>query len=152
MKPNNKYLFNNYYFSLDVISDEQKIYILIYDKDHNLIEKKSYIDFYTLKSKLETKLSKLAIIWASSKKIDNWPYFRYYKIDFYRLRNFDKFIELIKNNIIKISLIGRISRSSADEGKQKNHGLSFQIRKQDIDQLFEHIKEYNQDEDFIRYI
>lgn len=150
--PNKKYLFNNYYFSLDVSRDEKKIYVVIYDLNNNLIERKSYIEFDTIKNKLETKLSKLALIWASNKKIDNWTYFRYYKIDFYLLRNFDKFIDLIEKNIIKISLIGRISRSGIDEGKQKNKGLSFQIRKDDIEQLFEHLKEFNCDEDFIRTI
>ena len=152
LKSKSKYLFNNYYFSLDVSKDEQKIYILIYDSNNNLIDRKSYIDFATIKNKLETKLSKLALIWASNKKIDNWPYFRYYKIDFYILRNFDKFIDLIDKNIIKISLIGRISRSGTEEGRQKNKGLSFQINKNDIEQLFEHIKEFNCDEDFIRVI
>lgn len=41
------------------------------------------------------KLQILAIVNAWPKNIDGWNYFKYYKIDFYIIKNFDKFLKLL---------------------------------------------------------
>lgn len=77
---NKKILVNGkYYFKLEVSEKEQKIYLAIYDVSDNLIEKEAFINFETIKTVLELKLSTLALVYASKKQIDNIPYFRYYK-------------------------------------------------------------------------
>ena len=58
-----KYLANsNYYFKLELDYKDEKLYILVYDIDNNLIEKKAYISFKTIYKHLNTKLRKLALI------------------------------------------------------------------------------------------
>lgn len=136
---------NKVYFKLDVDENEQKLYLCVYDLSNNLIERNSYISFETLKTKLELKLTNLAVIWASKKEIDNLPYFRYYKIIFYNLISFDKFIELLKNNIIIVDIVGRISRSGLEAGRQRNKNLVFKIDKENISKLFKTLKKYNAD-------
>lgn len=136
---------NKCYLKIDVSKDEQKIYLSSYDLNDKLIEKEAYINFETLKQRLELKLSALALVYASKKLINNETYFRYYKIEIYNLISFEKFIELIENNIIKISIIGRISRSGNDKGRQRNKNLVFQIKKEDINKLFKTVKYYNSD-------
>lgn len=37
------------YFQFDVNRKDKKIYLLIYDKNKNIIEKISYVNFYSLK-------------------------------------------------------------------------------------------------------
>ena len=78
----NKYTqINNNYFKLKIDKENQKIIVAIYDLDYQLLEEQTYIDFTTIKSRLELKLTNLAVVYASKKKIDNNPYFRYYLIE-----------------------------------------------------------------------
>ena len=145
---NNILVNNKYYFKLEVSDFEKRIYLLIFDKTNKLIERNSYIEFETLKKRLELKLSLLALVFASKKLINNHPYFRYYKITIYKLLSFENFIDLIKKNIIIISLVGRVSRSGLEAGRQRNKNLVFQIDKNNISKLFKTIETYNNDLNF----
>lgn len=53
------------------------MYLAIYDLNNKLIEKEAFINFETLKQRLELKLSTLALVYASKKITDNKPHFRY---------------------------------------------------------------------------
>lgn len=101
-----------------------------------MIENEPYISFNSLKEHLEVKLTNLAIVYASKKEIDDKINYRYYKMCIYKLISFDKFIELLENNIIKASIIGRISLSGNEEGRQRNKNLLLQIQKENILDLF----------------
>ncbi|MDO4963415.1 MAG: MvaI/BcnI family restriction endonuclease [bacterium] len=137
----NKTLVNGkYFFKIDIDEEKERLYLSIYDLNNNLLDKNAYINFSTLKNKLELKLSKLAVVWASKKKINNQLYFRYYKMIIYKLTSFDNFINLIKKDIIIINIIGRISRSGIEAGRQRNKNLVFQISKDNIIKLFEPLK------------
>lgn len=127
---------NNYYFELKIDKKKGKIYINIYDNNNKLIENEPYISFNSLKEHLEVKLTNLAIVYASKKEIDDKINYRYYKMCIYKLISFDKFIELLENNIIKTSIIGRISLSGNEEGRQRNKNLLLQIQKENILYLF----------------
>lgn len=109
-----------------------------------MIEEKTYINFETIKSRLELKLTRLAVVYASKKTINNNIYFRYYLITLYRLKSFNKFIELLEKEYIKIEIIGRVSRSGVDAGRKKKN-LVFSIEKDNIELLFNKIYEYNND-------
>lgn len=91
------------------------------------------------------KLNTLAVIKASKKIMDNEKYFRYYKISIYNIISFEKFLELLKNQIIVVSLVGRISKSGERLGKYWNKNLEFKIKKKNIEQLFNKIYYYNYD-------
>ena len=127
---------NNYYFELKIDKKKGKIYINIYDNNNKLIENEPYISFNSLKEHLEVKLTNLAIVYASKKEIDDKINYRYYKMCIYKLISFDKFIELLENSIIKTSIIGRISLSGNEEGRQRNKNLLLQIQKENILDLF----------------
>lgn len=146
LKYNQKVLVNDkYYFKLKVDKKSEKIYLEIYDINNNLLENESYIDFKTIKVKLETKLSTLALIYASKKTENGNNYFRYYKIDVFELISFDTFIELIEQNKIITTIMGRISRSGTEEGRQRNKNIVFQIPKENIELLFNKIISKNMD-------
>ena len=85
------------------------------------------------------KLKRVCVIYASKKMIDNDLYFRYYKIECYRLKKFNVFLDTLKNGQLKISLILRISRSEKQEGKQKNKNLVVAIKKGDLESIFEKV-------------
>jgi len=136
---------NNNYFKLKLDKENKKLTVCVYDLNYQLIEEKSYIEFETIKYRLELKLTKLAVVYASKKLINNDIYFRYYLITLYKLKSFEKFIELLEKGYIKVGIIGRVSRSGEDAGRQKNKNLVFSIPKEKIEFLFKKTTEYNSD-------
>jgi len=146
LKYNKNVLVNDkYFFKITISDEEQKLYLEIYDLFNNLIEKQSFITFETLKTKLEIKLSNLALVYASKKMDNGHPYFRYYKINIYKLKSFKTFIELIKNGTITLSILCRVSRSGLEEGRQRNKNILFGIYKKNINKLFNLIVSHDND-------
>ncbi len=146
LKYNEKTLVNDkYLFELKFDESDDKLFLCVYDLADNLIEKASFIYSYSLYNHLCLKLQKMAVVHASTKKINGKKYFRYYSIDIYKLISFEKFIELLKKDVIGVSLIARISKSGADSGRYRNKNLTFNIRKDDIEKLFEKTHSYNHD-------
>ena len=119
--------------------------------NYKLIEEQTYIDFETIKSRLELKLSNLALVYASKKTIDNYPYFRYYLITIYKLKSFETFMELLSKDYIRTTIVGRVSRSGTENGRQRNKNLVFSLPKEHIDLLFKKIVEYNSDLKKLKY-
>ena len=74
--------------------------------------------------------------------IDNNLYFRYYKINCYLSKGFEAFINLIKTNQIKITLMLRVVKSGIDIGKNKNKNMVFLINKFNLDSLYNEIYFY----------
>lgn len=136
---------NNNYFKLKIDKENKKVIVSIYDLKYRLIEEKAYLDFDTIKSRLELKLSYLAVVYASKKNIDNNLNFRYYQITIYKLKSFETFINLLEKDYIKVSIIGRVSRTGKEEGRQRNKNIVFSIPKESIELLFKKQLEYNHD-------
>lgn len=126
-----------FYFELKVDKANKKIFLLIYDKYKKIIENEVYWDFDILEEKLYRKLKYLAYVKAIKKKINNKEYFKYYKMKIYRLKNFDTFINLIDEGIIRITLKIGIFRDEKKLGKIHDHGTSFCIQEEDLDKLYD---------------
>lgn len=135
---------NKYYFKLSLSLEEEKLYIHIYDLQHELLDT-AYIDFVSIKEHLQLKLSNLAVVYASKMEMNAQKYFRYYLLTYYKLKSTTLFYRLIQNNTIKVSIVCRASYAN-EKIKQKNKGVIFRISKQDIEKLFDKILEYNSDE------
>lgn len=129
-----------YQYKLDVSRNEKKIYLTVYNKYNTLIERKTYWTFKYLETKLKTKLQYLAVINAWTNKIDGWNYFKYYKIDFYTLKDFNKFIDLIENGTIKILIKVDIFTCEKYYGKTHDHGCGFAIEEHNLPQMYNIIK------------
>lgn len=82
----------NFFLELKEDKPNQKLYLIIYNKNKEIIENEVYWDFDILKEKLYRKLKYLAYIKAKKKKINNKKYFKYYEMKIYKLRNFETFI------------------------------------------------------------
>ena len=132
-------------FKLEIEKQEDKLFLAIYDKSNNLVEKETYIKLSNLHNRLITKLNTLAFIKASKKNINNTDYFRYYEISIYKLTSFDKFLELLRKKIINVTIMGRISKSGEKKGQYRNKNLIFNIEKENIELLYEKIYYYNHD-------
>ncbi len=127
---------NNFYFELKIDYEMEKIYINIYDVKNNFIEKRGFIDFDSLKKRIETKLRKLALVYASKKKDENDLYFRYYKIVCFNFKDFNTFLKMIEEGAIKLTLMLRFSKSDKTYGKNKNKNMLFNISDKNLKKIF----------------
>lgn len=142
LKINEKVLiYNKYYFELKI--DNEKIYIKIYDKNKNFIEDRAFIYLNSIKKRLELKLNKLALFYASKKNIDDNLYFRYYKLECYKYKNMSAFIDCLNKGTVQISLILRFSRNQNSLGKNRSNNFLFSINKLKLQELFNKIHEEN---------
>ena len=127
----------NYYFKLEVNRAKQKLFLLIYDVNGNLIEDEVFWYFDTLKEKLYRKLKILALVKANVNLVNNIQYFQYDKMTIYLLKDFDTFISLIEKGIIRISFKINIFLSGPKRGNICDHGTSFDIKECDLSELYD---------------
>lgn len=130
----------NFYFKLNVYKDIKKIKLSVYDIQNKKIEEQTYWDFDILKEKLYRKLTYLALINTDKKIINDKLFFKYNKINFYKLKDFNTFIDLIEEGIIKITFKLGIFRSGKRLGKIHDRGTSFSIEDKNINKLFNYIE------------
>lgn len=136
----------NHRYRFQLKTDSEKIYLYIYDLDNNLIDDQAFIYLKSIKDHLCLKLNEMACVYASTKKIDDLKYHRYYKINLYKLISYEKFIELLINDDLSISLESRVGKSGENQGKYKNKNIVFRIDKKKLNKLFELVYTYNHDE------
>lgn len=133
----------NYFFKLRIDSKEKKIFLLIFDNKHKLVEKLVYWDFDILEEKLYRKMQHLCFVKAYKKIMYRKKYFKYYEMRIYNLKNFEKFISLISGGIIKISFKIGIYRSGKYIGKIHDHGTSIVIKEENLEKLYTLIDFFN---------
>lgn len=125
-----------YQYRIDVDKKLRKVFLCIYNRYDELIERKVFWSFDYLKERLMVKLKYLAVINAWTNTIEKWNYFKYYKIDFFKLKSFDKFLELLENGTIKIVIKIGIYLDEKRYGKTYDHGCGFTIKDDDLCKLF----------------
>lgn len=130
----------HFLFKLDVNRKEEKIRLLVATKEYQIIDKEISWSFDLIKSRLNRKLQYLAIINAYKRIINKKEYFHYCKIDFYHLKDFDTFINLLEDGTVKISFCIGIDKYGIKKGKIHDHGTSFEIQEFDIKKLYNFIK------------
>lgn len=136
---------NKYKFKFQFDTERDKLYLCVYDINNNLIEKESFVYTLSIYNHLMLKLKNLAIVYASKKKENNELWFRYYKVQLYKLKNFNTFLELIEKDLIEISIISRINKSGVKKGKYANKNIVFFIKKENIELLFDKVYELDCD-------
>jgi hypothetical protein len=128
-----------YYFKLKVDRLNQKIILEVYNSKKILINNDIYWDFDTLKSKLELKLKKLAVIDVQKLYSLNEYYYYYENMNIYSLKSFDVFIDLIDKGIIFVTFKTGVTKSGKYQGKFQDHGTAFRISKNNLEKLFNKI-------------
>lgn len=119
------------YYNLRIIM--QSFYNTIY------LEDVCYWDFKTLEKKLKEKLTTLAIIYGYPYKINNQIYYKYLKMNIYKLRGFYEFLDLINRDAIFIYMYFKEGKDKEGNIKIENHGVCFKIRQENILKLFSRI-------------
>ena len=111
----------------------------IYDSKDNLLEKDVYWDFETLEEKLYRKLEYLAYVHAIKKYSKDGIYFKYTKINFYKLKTFNEFINLLEQGKIRVTFKVSVYKKGKKKGKTYDHGTGFDIKEEDLLQLYDEI-------------
>lgn len=126
-----------YYFELKIDKEENKLILVVYDYKQDLIDETTYWDLDILKEKLERKLQVLALVKAWTNHIDGIEHFKYYKMNIYVLKEFEYFIDAIKNGKIKIMF--KIDSYIDDKryGMVNEHGVGFSISEEALLDIFD---------------
>ena len=130
---------NRYLFKLDIDYNEEKIYLSILDKNLMFLEKKAYFEFSDIKKRLEEKLMFVAYVKGWPKKINDITYYKYTNMDLYKLKSFDKFLELLNEGVIRVNFKIGVYKSGENKGKIYDRGTSFDIQEKDLIKLFDKI-------------
>lgn len=94
---------NRYYFNLKIDYKSKKILLIIKNRIGQVLEDNIYWSFEQLEQKINKKLQLVAIVYDWPTARNNKKYYKYYQIKYYKLKNFNKFIELIEQGTIRIS-------------------------------------------------
>lgn len=128
--------FNTYQFQIEVNRKEEKVYLLVFDMDNNLIEKQTYWTFEALKKRLERKLKTLAFIEGKSKTEGSKELFKYSKITICQFKDFEKFLKALENGIIMLDIRIGVYCSGKNKGKTHDHGSGFRIKENDLESIY----------------
>lgn len=128
---------NKVYFQLHIDRKSEKMYLEVYDLKGNLIEKEVYWCFDTMREKLYRKMKLLAFVKAISKKMCGEEYFKYYSMVIYILKDFETFIELLEEGIIRLNFKLNIRTKGEKIGQIHDHGTSFSISEENLNKLYD---------------
>lgn len=131
---------SNYYFKLCVNRKEENIVLNVYDSEFKLIDSNTKWSFDVIKEKLLRKLKVLALIEVDKKYINNEIFFKYKTLDFFILKSFNTFIDLIDKGKIRIVFRIGIYKTPDKFGKIYDHGSAFCIKKDDLEMLFQKVE------------
>ncbi len=126
---------NGYQFLLKVDYYVEKVFVYSFYRGE-FLEEVCFWNFDTLKRKLIEKLKNLALVYGYPYKRSDGIYYKYLKMEFYQLRNFYSFLELIDSGKISIIVYLRDKIKENGEKVMDNHGISFKIGKEYIRKLF----------------
>lgn len=126
----------NYYFQLKVDRNKQKLFLVIFNKDKQVIEENVFWYFETLREKIYRKLKTTAFINADAKKSKGIEYFKYTEMSIYSLKDFDTFISLLEQGVIRLTFKINVFLSGPKKGKIHDHGTSFEIQEHDLLKLY----------------
>jgi len=131
---------HGHFFKLILDRENNKLIISIINYNLKIIDNSTYWNLDELKERLYTKLSYLAFIRGYIFTIDNIRYNRYTDISFYKLKDFDTFIELIKQGKIYLNFEAYQLLNTNCTKTIFDKGVAFKIKLNSIDELFDKIE------------
>lgn len=129
-----------YLFKLNIDKEQERVYLCITDKNFWPLEREVYWTFEELEQKLYKKLKYLAFVKAWTKNIDGEDYYKYYDINFYKLKGFEEFLRLLEDGTIRVSFKIGVFRSGKRMGEARDRGTSFEIEELDLYKLFDEVE------------
>lgn len=128
---------NGYKISIEINYINKIIYLCIYNENNKLIDKNTFWYFSDVKEALNRKMNILALIKAWPKRTKEKIYYRYYSMEFYKLKNFDAFLKLLEKGFIRIDIQLGVFKSGPKIGQEHDHGITFGIKECDLLKLYD---------------
>ncbi len=125
-----------YSYQLKVDYLYQVVRLYIFNRYHQVIDWKMSWSFEQLKSRLEHKLNYLAFIPVKRWNLDGKIYYKYMRITFFKLKDFQTFLKLIEDGTIRVVFKLSYFKSGPHFGEFHDHGTSFEIKEEDLKKLF----------------
>ncbi len=129
----------DYGFKLFVDYEDKKLIIKSYNKGV-FLENVCYWEFDELQKRLEEKLQNLALVIGYPYVKNSETYYKYFFIKFYRLYGFNRFLQLIRDGDIYVSIYLREGLNKHGDYKIVNNGISFKLKLNSINKLFYQLK------------
>ncbi|KKN07057.1 hypothetical protein LCGC14_1071040 [marine sediment metagenome] len=134
---------NKWGFKLEIDEKNKRLVLLVKNLRTNELEEfKPFWDFKDLNTKISTKCSLIAYITAESKELNQKEYFHFTKAILLSGLTLEKFIMLIRGDIILFDIRIGAYRSGKNKGKIHDHGSGFRVHRRDIPKVF-NIEEIN---------
>lgn len=128
-------------FKLEINYEEEKVYLVVSNRNFTVIEKKVYWTFEDLQKRVDHKFKYLVILKVWSKKIEEQDWYKYYDIEFFKLKDFYMFLKLIEDGTIRVTFKVTINKNKSYHPRQvTDHGTSFEIQDLDIEKLYNKIE------------
>ena len=89
--------------------------------------------------KLERKLNYLCFVHADTYYSNSQLYVKYNNDNYYKLKSFGRFIELIEEGKISVTFRIGVFNSGRKKGQIHDHGTTFSIEEKDLESLFDRI-------------
>lgn len=125
---------------LKVNYEKEKVELIVYDHHGNDINLGISWSFSWIQERLNLKLRYLALVYARSTIILSDGYYKYDKINFYKLKDFNTFLLLIEKGIIEVTFKIGVYKSGKRTGEIYDHGTDFSIKPENILLLYDEIK------------
>ena len=133
------YIYNGIHFTLKVNRKDKIVSLIILDRNLNIIDSFTYWTFDLLKEKLERKLKYLCYVNVDTYYSNSQLYVKYTNDNYYKLKSFEKFIDLLEEGKISITFRIGVFNTGRKKGQIHDHGTSFSIEETDIEELFERL-------------
>ncbi len=128
-----------YYFSINVNYKNERVEVIVKDKNQKVIDSSTYWPFDKLENALIRKLKYLIIVYVWSTSKNKETYYKYYRYNIFKLSNFINFIHLIDIGIVSITFSIDYYKNSARYGQVHDHGTSFDIGIDNVNKLYHEI-------------
>ena len=135
----NNFIGNKYIFKIKIDYINERINLIICDRNLNIIDNSIYWLFDDLKTRLYTKLKYLAYIKGYPYKINGNTYYKYTNLNIYKLKDFDTFIALIEKGYIYVTFNIGIFDKDYRYGEVHDRGTAFRLKSDCINMLFDEI-------------
>ncbi len=122
-------------FRLNVDYYSGKIFLDLYN-DEQFVESICYWSFKRLETKLKVKLNKLAVVTAYPYRRKEGIFYKYVKLDTYKLKGFFEFLKLIEQNIINVEIYLKEGVDQNGKLKVTTRNVYFIIKKENLEKLF----------------
>lgn len=135
----NNLIANKYIFKSKINRLEDKLELIILDKEYNVINKDIYWDLNDIKTRLFTKINYLAYVKGYPYKKNNETYYKYTNLYIYKLKTFEDFINLLEKDLIYITFNISMFNTKDRANQIHDRGTAFKLRNTCILRLFDKI-------------